>query len=164
MFLHEGWLHIAVNMLFLWVFGNNVEDRLGRAWFVLLYACGGIAAMLLQLAFAPDSTVPTVGASGAISAVLGAYLVLFPRARITTLILFFVIAPVWLPAWVALGGWFLLQLFSGAGGLGAQVNGGVAYWAHVGGFAFGVALTWLFFRDRREARPILPPPPRPDLP
>lgn len=163
MFLHEGWLHIAVNMLFLWVFGNNVEDRLGRGPFVLLYLAGGIAATLLHLAFAPNLTIPTIGASGAIAAVLGAYLVLFPRARVTSVIVFFVIAPLQLPAWIALGGWFVLQLFSGVGGLGAQVNTGVAYWAHVGGFAFGAAATWLLFRDRREPRPVLPPPPRPDL-
>jgi membrane associated rhomboid family serine protease len=163
MFLHEGWFHVATNMLFLWVFGNNVEDRLGRGLFALLYVFGGIAAMLLHLAFAPNSTIPTIGASGAIAAVLGAYLILFPRARITTLIVFFIIAPVRLPAWVALGGWFVLQLFSGVGGLEAQVNGGVAYWAHVGGFVFGGAAAWLFFRNRREPQPVLPPPPRPDL-
>jgi membrane associated rhomboid family serine protease len=148
MFLHGGFLHIAGNMLFLWVFGNNIEDRLGRIAFILLYFLGGIAATALQVAFDPNSAIPNVGASGAIAGVLGSYIVLFPRARIHTLVIFFFITVVELPASVVLGVWFVLQLFSGVGGMGTDVSGGVAYWAHVGGFAFGAAVTWLFFRSR----------------
>jgi membrane associated rhomboid family serine protease len=161
MFLHGGWFHIAGNMLFLWVFGNNVEDRLGPVGFVLFYVLGGLAAMLLHLAFDPSSTVPAVGASGAIAGVLGAYLVLFPRARVTTLVIFFFITWVDLPASVVLVAWFVFQLFSGVGTLASEVTGGVAYWAHVGGFAFGVAAAWLLYRRRgRPSRAAIPP--RPD--
>jgi membrane associated rhomboid family serine protease len=165
MFLHGGWLHIGGNMLFLWIFGNNVEDRLGRIAFVVFYLLGGLAATGLQLAFDPNSTVPNLGASGAIAAILGAYAVMFPRARVYTLVIFFFITAVELPALVVLGGWFVLQLFSGVGSLGTDVNGGVAYWAHVGGFVFGMAAVWLFFRRRgKPARPFPAPyvPPRPD--
>jgi len=163
MFLHGGWLHIAGNMLFLWVFGNNVEDRLGRVGFVLFYVVGGLAAMLLHLAFEPSSAIPTVGASGAIAAVLGAYLVLFPHARITTLVFFFIITWIELPASVVLVAWFVFQVLSGVGRLASGLSGGVAYWAHVGGFAFGAAAAWLLFRGRRPptAHPALPP--RPDV-
>jgi rhomboid family protein len=161
MFLHGGWLHIAGNMLFLWIFGNNVEDRLGRIRFIVLYVLGGLAATGLQLAFDPNAALPNVGASGAIAAILGAYLILFPRAVIQTLVIFFFITFVELPATVVLGAWFVLQLFSGVGEMGRQVGGGVAYWAHVGGFVFGMAATWLLFRSRRR-RPTygwpLPPP------
>ena len=160
MFLHGGWLHIAGNMLFLWVFGNNVEDRLGRLLFVGFYVLGGVAAMLLQLVFDPGSAIPTVGASGAIAAVLGAYLVLFPRARVTTLVVFFFITWIELPASVVLVGWFVLQIFSGVGQLGTELSAGVAYWAHIGGFAFGAGTVWLFLRGRRPSGPSLPP--RPD--
>jgi membrane associated rhomboid family serine protease len=164
MFLHGGWLHLAGNMLFLWVFGNNVEDRLGRLRFVVFYVMGGLAATGLQLAFGPSSAVPNVGASGAIAAILGSYLVLFPRARIHTLVIFVFITFLDLPAMVVLVGWFILQLFSGVGEMGRQLGGGVAYWAHVGGFVFGWATTLLFFRrrGRREADAWrLPPPPPP---
>lgn len=164
MFLHGGWLHIGGNMLFLWVFGNNVEDRLGRIAFVVFYLLGGLAATALQLAFSPDSVVPNLGASGAIAAVLGAYLVMFPQARVYTLVIFFFITAVELPAVVVLGGWFVLQLFSGVGGLGTEVNGGVAYWAHVGGFVAGAAAAYLFFpRGRRRSRFEGHVPPRPDF-
>jgi membrane associated rhomboid family serine protease len=162
MFLHEGWLHIGGNMLFLWVFGNNVEDRLGRFTFLVFYLLGGLAATGLQLAFGPSSVVPNLGASGAIAAVLGAYLVLFPRARVYTLVFFFFITFLELPAVLVLAAWFLLQLLNGVGGLGTDVNGGVAYWAHVGGFVFGVVATLVFFRGRgwRRRRAMAP---RPDL-
>ncbi len=162
MFLHGGWLHIGGNMLFLWVFGNNVEDRLGRIVFLLLYLLGGLAATGLQLAAGPGSVVPNVGASGAIAAILGAYFVLFPRARVLTIVIFLFFAAIELPAVVVLGFWFLLQLFSGVAGLGARVNSGVAYWAHVGGFVFGAAATWLFFRGRGERRGLREIPRRPD--
>jgi len=164
MFLHGGWLHIAGNMLFLWIFGNNVEDRLKRPLFIAFYLLGGLAATGLQLAFGPGSTIPNVGASGAIAAILGAYLVLFPRARVYTIVFFFFITAIELPAVAVLGFWFVLQLFSGVGSLGADVNGGgVAYWAHVGGFAFGAAVTWLFFRGRGERRARREVPHRPDF-
>jgi membrane associated rhomboid family serine protease len=162
MFLHEGWLHIGGNMLFLWVFGNNVEDRLGRLTFLAFYLLGGLAATALQLAFGPDSVVPNLGASGAIAAILGAYLVLFPGARVYTLVFFFLITFIELPAVLVLAAWFLLQLVSGIGGLGTDVNGGVAYWAHVGGFVFGAVVTLLFFRGRGWRRPSATAP-RPDL-
>jgi membrane associated rhomboid family serine protease len=164
MFLHGGWLHIAGNMLFLWIFGNNVEDRLKRPLFIAFYFLGGLAATALQLAFGPNSTIPNVGASGAIAAVLGAYLVLFPRARVYTIVFFFFITAIELPAVAVLGFWFVLQLFSGVGGLGADVNGGgVAYWAHVGGFVFGAAVTWLFFRGRGDRQVQREVPRRPDF-
>jgi membrane associated rhomboid family serine protease len=162
MFLHAGWLHIGGNMLFLWVFGNNVEDRLGWGWYPIFYLLGGLAATGLQLAFASNSAVPNLGASGAIAAVLGAYFVMFPRARVYTLVIFFFITAVELPAVVVLGAWFVLQLFSGVGSLGTQVNGGVAYWAHIGGFVFGMVMAWLFFRGRGERRRLRRIPPRPD--
>src|SRR6185436_15666763 len=129
MFLHGGWIHIGGNMLFLWIFGNNVEDRVGVVPYVLLYFAGGIAETALQVAIGPSSVVPNLGASGAIAGVLGTYLVLFPKARVLTLIIFFIITVIELPASLVLGAWFVLQLFSGVGSLGAQVNGGVAYWA-----------------------------------
>ena len=160
MFLHGGWLHLAGNMLFLWIFGNNVEDRLGRVRFFVLYVLGGLAATGLQVAFDPNAAVPNVGASGAIAAILGCYLILFPRARIHTLVIFFFITFLELPASFVLLAWFVLQLFSGVGGMGNQIGGGVAYWAHVGGFVFGMAAAWLFFRSRGRRQPYgLPPPP-----
>ena len=153
MFLHGGWFHLLGNMLFLWIFGNNVEDRLGYVVYPLFYVLGGLAAAGLQLAFDPGSTIPSLGASGAIGAILGAYLVLFPGARVLTLIFFFFITWVELPASVVLGVWFVLQLFSGVGQLGIEVGGGVAYWAHVGGFAFGALVAWLFYRRGGGIRP-----------
>ncbi len=164
MFLHGGWVHIGGNMLFLWVFGNNVEDRLGFVAFPLFYALGGIAAAALQIVFDPNSAVPNLGASGAIGAVLGAYAVMFPRARVTTLVIFFFITVVEIPAMLVLGAWFVLQLLNGAGQLGTDLGGGVAYWAHVGGFAFGALVAWLFYRDRgRRAADPYGFPRRPDV-
>jgi membrane associated rhomboid family serine protease len=167
MFLHGSWLHIGGNMLFLWIFGNNVEDRLGPLVYIAFYLLGGVAATALQVALGPDSVVPNLGASGAIAAILGAYIVMFPRARVLTLVFFFFITWVELPAVIVLGVWFVLQFFSGVGTLGRDVNGGVAYWAHVGGFAFGAAAAWLFFRRRggpTRPRPVAYVPPRPDDP
>jgi rhomboid family protein len=152
MFLHAGWLHIAGNMLYLWIFGNNVEDRFGHLGYLLFYLAGGLAAAALELVVGPNSALPTLGASGAIAAVLGAYFVLYPRAQVRTLILFFI--PVLLPAAVVLGLWFVLQLFDGVGGLGTNVNGGVAYWAHIGGFLFGMLTTWLVVRRGGGRRPV----------
>jgi len=164
MFLHAGWLHLLGNMLFLWIFGDNVEDALGRVGYVVFYVVGGIAAGALQFVLGPNSTIPNVGASGAIAAVLGAYIVLYPRARILTAVFFFLITLVELPAIVVLGLWFFLQLFQGVSGLAAEVNGGVAYWAHVGGFAFGAVIAFLFLRGRRRPAPAVPFPAYPDRP
>ena len=139
MFLHAGLLHLAGNMLFLFIFGDNIEDRMGHGPFAAFYLGCGIAAGLAQVAIDPISAVPTVGASGAIAGVMGGYLLLFPRARvdiILILIVFFKIFPV--PAWIVLGVWFAMQAF---GGFGAQADGGVAYWAHIGGFVAGLVLT-----------------------
>ena len=163
MLLHGGWLHIAGNMLFLWVFGNNVEDRLGRLRYVVFYLLGGLAAAALQIALDPGSTVPTLGASGAIAAILGAYIVMFPRARVQTLVFLLFIWVMELPAFLVLGIWFVFQLFSGLGSLGTNVNGGVAYTAHIGGFVFGMAVAWLFFRNRGKRHLPSRVPPRPDV-
>lgn len=141
MFLHGGWLHLLGNMLFLYVFGNNVEDRLGRLRFLGFYLlCGYIATYGYSL-FTPNSTTPLIGASGAVAGVLGAYLVLFPRAKVWALLTFFFFLPVRLPSWLVLGSWFLLQytFFRGAGVSGGE---GVAYGAHVIGFAVGGVLVW----------------------
>ncbi len=147
MFLHGGWLHLGGNMLFLWIFGNNVEDLLGRARYVALYLCSGAAAALIQALAAGHSHVPMIGASGAIAGVLGAYLVTYPRANVhcfVWIVIFFWIVTV--PAWVLLGLWFAMQLLSGlAAGPAAP---GVAFWAHVGGFATGIIL-FLLVRPRR---------------
>jgi membrane associated rhomboid family serine protease len=140
MFLHGGWLHIIGNMWFLWVFGDNVEDRLGTVRFLVFYFLGGLAATVLHVFVAPHSTVPAVGASGAISAVLGAYLVLFPAARVITLVpIFFFPWFVEVPALLWIGLWFLEQWLNGVVALNvAPDGGGVAWWAHIGGFLFGV--------------------------
>jgi membrane associated rhomboid family serine protease len=147
MFMHGGWLHIIFNMLFLWIFGNNVEDSMGRLKFVIFYLLGGLAAVGLQIAVNPDSTAPTVGASGAIAAVLGGYLLLYPRARIlTVLFIFFFFTFVEIPAMVMLGIWLFLQFLPAVGQLASPDvgGGGVAYWAHIGGFVFGMATIFLF--------------------
>jgi membrane associated rhomboid family serine protease len=163
MFLHGGWLHIAGNMLFLWVFGNNIEDRLGPVKFLLLYFAAGFAATYAQslvaggLATFPTDSArqPMVGASGAIAGVLGAYLLMFPRARVETLVIFFFISVVEMPAYVVLGVWFLLQVFSGVASVGATASTGVAFFAHIGGFLAGMILLTIL-RPRR-APPALPP-------
>ncbi len=149
MFLHGGWLHLLGNMLFLYVFGNNVEDRLGRLRFLAFYlACGYAATYVFSLFFAGSSS-PLVGASGAIAGVLGAYLVLFPRARVWSLLTFFFFLPVRLPAWLVLGSWFVLQyLYTRGAGLSEAT--GTAYLAHVVGFVVGAVLVW---RLRGTGRP-----------
>ncbi|MGI8557091.1 MAG: rhomboid family intramembrane serine protease [Solirubrobacteraceae bacterium] len=155
MFIHGGLLHLAGNMLFLWIFGDNVEDSMGRLRFVLFYLLGGLAALALQIVVSPDSAVPTVGASGAIAGVLGGYIVLHPRARVLTLVIVIFFAGLLeLPALVMLGIWFLEQAAFGAAGLANPLGGGggVAYFAHVGGFAFGLILVRVFAgRTRRQA-------------
>jgi membrane associated rhomboid family serine protease len=150
MFLHAGWLHLLGNMLFLWIFGANVEDRLGRARFLLVFLVGGVVANAAQVLSDPTSEAPMIGASGAIAAVLGAYLVLFPRARIQSLVfLGFFYQLIAVPAVIVLGFWFLLQVADGIGSLGPStaVDGGVAVFAHIGGFVAG-ALLALPFRLR----------------
>jgi len=145
MFLHGSWMHLLGNMWFLWLFGNNVEDSMTRPRFVVFYLGCGLAAALLQVVLEPGSIVPMVGASGAISGVMGAYLVLFPRVRVFTLVpLGFFITSVALPAWVMLLYWGALQLLGGFTSVGASRGGGVAFWAHVGGFLAGVLLVKLF--------------------
>ncbi|HEX7951031.1 MAG TPA: rhomboid family intramembrane serine protease [Candidatus Limnocylindrales bacterium] len=138
-FLHGGWLHLLGNMLYLWIFGNNVEDRLGRLGFLVFYLVGGMVAALTQVAVDPTSSAPTIGASGAIAATLGAYFVLFPGARVTSLIfLGFFYQLLNIPAVFVLGFWFLLQLVDGFASLGVAQSGGVAFFAHIGGFVLGI--------------------------
>jgi membrane associated rhomboid family serine protease len=150
MFMHAGLAHLAGNMLYLWIFGDNVEDSMGAAKYLLFYLVGGVAASLIHVLTNPGSQIPTVGASGAISAVLGAYLVLYPQSRVLTIIpLGFFLRLTLLPASIVLGLWFVLQLFSGLLSLGGPDVGGVAFWAHVGGFVAGVALAKLFASRRR---------------
>lgn len=145
MFMHGGWLHLIGNMWFLWVFGNNIEDSMGHARFVVFYLLCGVAAAATQVLISPASRVPMVGASGAISGVLGAYVLLYPKVRVHTLVtLGFFVTTVALPAYVMLGYWFVLQLLLGAVGVLSRVEGGVAVWAHVGGFLAGLVLIRLF--------------------
>ena len=145
MFLHGGWMHIIGNMLFLWVFGDNMEDAMGHTGFTAFYLGSGLAAAAAQFGADPSSTVPMVGASGAIAGVMGGYLLLFPKARVDVLIFIVVIIRIIpVPAWIVLGGWFGIQLLQGS--TMPTDGGGVAYWAHAGGFAAGLALTvplWL---------------------
>lgn len=146
MFLHGGIMHLAGNMLFLWIFGDNMEDEMGHVGYLIFYLLSGIGAAMAQVVVGPYSQVPTVGASGAIAGVMGGYLLLFPKAKVDILIILIIfirIIPV--PAWVMLGLWFGMQLFSGVGSDASA--GGVAYWAHAGGFIIGLVLTLpLFFR------------------
>lgn len=153
MFVHGGWLHILGNMLFLWVFGNNVEDRFGRVRFAIFYVAVGMAAAYGYALTHPDATGPLVGASGAIAGVLGAYLVLYPKARVTSLVPFLFFIPLRLPAWVVLAGWFALQA-GYAEGAGLDAGGGVAYLVHVIGFLLGLGVGWLVrsSQPRRRAQ------------
>jgi membrane associated rhomboid family serine protease len=156
MFLHGGILHLAGNMLFLWIFGANVEDAMARWRYVLFYVLGGLAAIGLQIAIDADSTVPTVGASGAIAAVLGGYILLYPRARVVTIVfIVFLFTLIELPAWLMLGLWFLEQAVVGAGELANPTGGGggVAYFAHIGGFLFGLLAIRAFVQRRKRLRP-----------
>ena len=152
-FLHSGWMHILWNMIYLWIFGDNVEDRLGHGRFLIFYLGAGAVAAVLQILFNPFSGVPMLGASGAIAAVMGAYFVLYPQSRVLTaifLVFFFDLVEV--PALFFLGIWFLLQLVNGLGSLGVAnaAAGGTAFWAHIGGFVVGAAIgAVLRVRDRR---------------
>jgi membrane associated rhomboid family serine protease len=145
MFMHGSLLHLGGNMLFLWIFGNNIEDSMSRWRFAAFYLLGGVAALLAQVLIDTDSTVPTVGASGAIAAVLGGYAILYPRARVITLIFIIIIFTIIeLPALVVLGLWFLLQLLPAFSEPVVEGGGGVAYFAHIGGFVFGLLLIKVF--------------------
>ena len=144
MFMHAGWLHVIGNMWFLWIFGDNIEDYLGHFKYLVFYLLSGIGASVFHILLNAHSTVPSIGASGAIAGVMGAYFVLYPRARVLTLvplIIFFTFW--WLPAWIFLGYWFLIQFLSGAAtsiAYTSQTGGGIAFWAHVGGFAAGILM------------------------
>jgi membrane associated rhomboid family serine protease len=159
MFLHGSFLHIAGNMLFLAIFGPNVEDSMGYARYLLFYLLGGLVALAAQILVGPDSMAPTLGASGAIAAVLGGYILLYPRARVLTVIfIIFFFTLVELPALVVLGFWFVEQLYFAAAGLTNPIGGGggVAYFAHVGGFIFGLVLIRLFAKHRTSVPPRYP--------
>ncbi len=158
MFLHGGWLHILGNMLYLYIFGDNVEDMLGRGRFLLFYIACGVLSFAAQILFQSHSMVPNVGASGAIAGVLGAYFILFPRARVLTLIPLFLFFPlVEIPAFFFLGIWFLIQFLSGAASLGrsSALSGGVAWWAHVGGFVAGIVLLKILLPGDAARRPTI---------
>jgi membrane associated rhomboid family serine protease len=154
MFFHAGWGHLLSNMLYLYLFGDNVEDRLGRILYLLLYFGSGFAAAFAQIAIDPTSVIVLVGASGAISGVLGSYLVLFPSVRVRGIVPLFYIG-MWSdwPAWLVIGLWFVIQLFNGVASLGAASAGGVAFFAHIGGFVLGMILTWILML-------FVPQPPR----
>jgi rhomboid family protein len=172
MFLHAGWLHLLGNMLFLWIFANRVEDRMGRILFLVFYFVGGIAAGMTHVLVDPTSTEPAVGASGAISAVMGAFVVLYPRARIQSLVfLGFFYQLIAVPSIIVLGFWFVLQLIDGFASLGAttELGGGVAFFAHIGGFVAGMVLAlpfrlWDQLRPRSAPVEAVPEPDAPALP
>jgi membrane associated rhomboid family serine protease len=155
MFLHGSWLHLISNMVFLWVFGNNIEDAMGHVRFIIFYVICGFAAAAAQMIVDPDSAIPMVGASGAISGVLGGYLLLYPRVRVHLLVFFgFWATTITLPAYVMLGYWILLQVVFGLPSLAAEgeARGGVAFWAHIGGFVAGLVLIRIFARPEYLAR------------
>lgn len=148
MFMHAGWLHLGGNMLYLWIFGDNVEDYLGKVKYTFLYILSGIAATFAQYVFFPNSELPNVGASGAIAGVLGAYLLFFPGQKVRVLVGRSIVA---MQSLIVIGFWFLLQLFSGAGVLfSTQDTGGVAYMAHIGGFVAGLAVAYLFRSFKKD--------------
>jgi membrane associated rhomboid family serine protease len=148
MFMHSGFMHIAGNMLFLWIFGDNVEDYFGHFPYLLFYFACGIGSGLAHIIFNFNSPLPALGASGAISGVMGAYIVLYPRARVLTLVFIFFIP---IPAFIILGYWFLLQFLAGVSSVGAVATGGVAWWAHIGGFLMGMAITGFSLGDRKQS-------------
>jgi len=153
MFLHAGLMHLGGNMLYLWIFGNNIEDHLGHIGFLVFYLLSGVFAVFLFVLTGPDTQVPLVGASGAVSGVLGAYMLHFPKARVLTLFFFgWFIRMAWIPAIVVLGLWFVMQLLFALSGIGASASGGVAYMAHVGGFVFGLGAGLLFRSRFRRSR------------
>jgi membrane associated rhomboid family serine protease len=146
MFMHGGWMHLIGNMWFFWLFGNNIEDSMGHLRFIVFYLLCGLVAALLQVLFSPTSLIPMVGASGAISGVMGAYLILYPRVKVYAILPLFIFwTTVALPAWVMLGYWMVVQFFGGLQSFSSK-GGGVAFWAHVGGFVAGVVLIRIFAR------------------
>ncbi len=152
MFLHGGWMHVLGNMWFLYIFGDNVEDYLGHFKYLIFYLLSGLIAMSVQVAVNPNSTIPTVGASGAIAGVLGAYFLLYPRARVLTWFFVFVL---YLPAWIVLGEWIVIQFLSGTASLSVNAGrdvGGVAFWAHVGGFVAGMVMIKIL-PERKQRSP-----------
>lgn len=158
MFMHGGWMHLIGNMVFFWVFGNNIEDAMGHVRFGLFYIMCGVAAAATQVLVTPSSTVPMVGASGAISGILGAYLLLYPRVRVHAVVfLGFYVTSIAIPAFVMLGYWIVLQLLSSLSSLGGRQTGGTAFFAHIGGFVAGLVLIRLFARrEYLERRDVLP--------
>jgi len=153
MFIHAGWLHILGNMLFLWIFGDNVEDALGHVRYLVFYLIAGLAGSAAQIALNLSDFVPSVGASGAIAGVMGAYIVMYPQARIAVIVPFlWFLGPAYMPAVALIGIWFLFQLMSGVGTIGQTAGGGVAYLAHIGGFVAGLLLVNLFRAGRRPRR------------
>lgn len=153
MFFHGGWVHLLGNMLYLWLFGDNLEDRMGAPLFLLFYFVSGFTASLAQIAIDPTSSIPLIGASGAIAGVLGGYLIMFPGIRVRGIIpLGFIVRIAEWPAWAVLGLWFVVQVFDGVLSLGVSsgATGGVAFFAHIGGFLVGLTLTWLFMRLVRQ--------------
>jgi membrane associated rhomboid family serine protease len=158
MFMHAGWMHILGNMLFFWVFGPEIEDVMGPVRYLVFYLLGGLAATFAQVVVTPSSAVPNLGASGAIAAVMGAFLITYPRDKIRTVLLLGWFSQVtFVPAIILVGIWFLTQLFSEIGALAAVQTGGVAYMAHIGGFVFGMAFARLFESRRRRAEQGLGP-------
>ncbi len=152
LFIHGGILHIGFNMLFLWIFSDNIESELGHAKFLIFYLLCGVLASLTQVLVDFNSPVPIIGASGAISGVLGAYYIRFPYARVKSILFFFIIIPaIWIPAKLLLGFWFAIQLISGLGSIGSG-GGGVAFFAHIGGFVFGIVFYQIFENIRLETR------------
>ena len=153
MFMHGGWLHLGGNMLYLWIFGDNVEDAMGHVKYIVFYLLCGVAAAFAQIMVSPNSTIPSLGASGAISGVLAAYLVLFPRQKVRVLMMRQIVV---MPAFIVIGFWILLQFISGVGQISqTEETGGVAYAAHIGGFLAGLALVWVFrSRTRQPAQRI----------
>lgn len=149
MFLHGGFVHLIGNMWYLWIFGDNIEDRLGRARFILFYLLCGVGSAIVHVFFNRQSGIPCVGASGAIAGVLGAYMITFPRARVLVILPLFIIWEfIELPAIIVLGFWFLIQFFSGTAAISSAQGGGVAWWAHIGGFVFGMLFIKLFPKSR----------------
>src|SRR5271168_1217217 len=148
MFLHHGFLHIAGNMLFLWIFGDNVEDYFGHVPYLLFYLACGIGSGFAHILFNFHSSLPALGASGAISGVMGAYIILYPRARVLTLVFIFFVP---IPAFIILGYWFLLQFLAGVSSVGAAATGGVAWWAHIGGFLLGMLITGFTQQEQKKS-------------
>lgn len=155
MFIHGGWLHLIGNMVFLWVFGDNIEDSLGHLRYLIFYVLAGLGAVALQVFLSSSDQQPMIGASGAIAGVLGAYLILYPRSTVAVLIPTLLFWTVYVPAVVLIGAWFLMQLFSSVAAIGdaTEASAGVAWWAHVGGFLTGIVLVFLFNRRARRFWP-----------